>query len=626
MQKVVTDIILTQKDFVEYMEHSNKLLVFDSEDMGLNIEAPIIGFSFYDFSLNPVFAVTDNLFKEGMPQEEFVEVCNEFFPQKKAIGHNIKFDLGVTKYNGIVDIPLEADTSSMVHLHNPDLPKKLEKRVKDDLGYSKPTYEEIMTAINHKLHPTKSGTPKKIKWPKTISEWHRYVKEGIITLESMGEYAGDDAYWTGKLYLLYKDLMTEDDNKIMELIEVPLIYTLRDMHHRGVNIDLKVLEDLDVKLDAEINRLQETIYEKTGTVFNLNSPKQVGEVLYDKLKYPVLGETASGNRATGAPILKKLAAKGYDVAQDMVEHSQATTLSTSFVKSIPKLIDSDGRLRCSFTIDVARTGRLSSNSPNLQNQPNNKKFPVRKAYIPSEGCKLIVADLSQIELRMMAHVSGDKAFHKAFWSGKDIHQSVADSLGVLRKEAKILNFAIIYGMGSMSLADSLGCSLSRAKQIIEGYKATYYGFYRWKHFNEQKIIRERKVHNIFGRVRLLPQAKDPSMYWDAFLKGNNAVIQGSAAELIKIAMNKVHGAYLERKMKSQLLLSVHDELVVDSPYNEIEEAQKILVYSMEHAVKLTVPVIAECKVCNTWSDMKDDAIKSLLPQFNNKLFPIHLLT
>ena len=616
MQKVVTDYILTQEDFVEYMEVSKELLVVDSEDMGLNIEAPIIGFSFYDFSLNPVFVVTDNLFKEGMPQQEFVDVCNEYFPYKKAIGHNFKFDLGVTKYNGIVDIPLHADTSSMVHLHNPDLLKKLETRVKADLGYSKPTYEEIMTELN-------GG--KRTKWPTTIAEWHRYVKDGIITLKNMGDYAGDDAYWTGQLYLHYKPLMTEDDNKIMERIEVPLIYTLRDMHHRGININLKMLQDLDVKLDAEINRLQEVIYEKTGSVFNLKSPKQVAEILYDKLGYPVLGKTNTGNRGTGSPILKKLAAKGYDVAQDMVEHSQVKTLSTSFVKAIPKLIDNDGRLRCSFNIDIARTGRLSSNTPNLQNQPNNKKFPVRKAYIPSEGCKLIVADMSQIELRMAAHVSGDKEFYKAFWSGKDIHQTVADTLGVTRKEAKTLNFGIIYGLGSASLADALGCKVSRAKEIIYGYRSTYSGYYKWKAKNEQYIINNLKVHDIFGRVRRLPQAKDPALYWDAFLKGNNSVIQGSAADLIKIAMNKVHAEYMNRKMQSQLLLTVHDELVVDSPYNEIEEAQKLLVYCMENAVKLTVPTIAECKVCDTWFDMKDDSFESMLPDYIFKPFPTYLM-
>lgn len=621
---IKTTIIKTYEALTAYFKSCESLVVFDSEDMGLEIEAPIIGFSFWDFKNDPVFAITNNLFEEGMPTEDLVKACNQYFPRFKAIGHNIKFDLGITKYNGIVDIPLKCDTSSMVHLFNPDLLKKLETRVRDDLGVDKKTYEQIMS----------ERTGKATKWPSSIPEWHRYKREKIITLKSLADYAGEDAYYTGQLYLHYKPKLTADDWQIMERIEIPLIRVLRDAHYEGINVNLPYLKELDVELDAEIARLQKEIYEEAGAVFNLKSPKQVGEILFGKMGLPPQGKTASGQWAADSDVMKVLARKGYPIGQLMVDFSQVKTLSQNFVKSIPNLVSSDGRLRCSFNIDIARTGRLSSNSPNLQNQPNNKRFPVRKAYIPSSNpkSKLIVADLSQIELRVMAHCSGDKVMSKAFFDGVDIHQSVADMLtsitghAVSRDDAKTLNFAIIYGMGPQSLALSLNISVPQAKDIIAGYQRAYKGYYRWKIDTEAYIESHRCVYNIFGRVRRLQYTRgDARSYYGALRRGVNTVIQGSAADIIKLNMIKVHEDYLKKKMRSKLLLTVHDELVVDSPENEIEDAYNILIHGMEKTVKLSVPIIAEGKVVNTWDEMKNKGFTSLLEKYKTQTIPSYLL-
>lgn len=611
MTKTRTTIISTADAFAKYLRTCESTVVFDSEDMGLAIESPIIGFSFWDFKNDPVFAITNNLFEEGMPEEEFVAVCNKYFHRLRAIGHNIKFDLGITKQNGIVDIPLECDTSSMVHLYNPDLRKKLETRVGEDLGYEKETYEQIMGK----------------KWPKDHAGWFDYVKKGIITLKSMSDYAGEDAYWTGQLYNHYSKLLTDDMWRIMEEIEIPLIYTLRDMHYKGVNVDGAVLSKLDVELDAEINRLQTDIYEEAGAVFNLKSPKQVGEILFDKLGLPSHKETASGARSTDTKVLKILAKEGYRVAELMVEYSSVKTLSQNFVKSIPNLVSPDGRLRCSFNIDIARTGRLSSNNPNLQNQPNNKKFPVRTAYIPTgPGWKLLVADLSQIELRVMAHVSGDRRLSEAFHAGADIHQAVADQLSITRDQAKVINFAIIYGMGPDSLAATLGIPRKEAVNIIKGYESNYPGFYKWKVATEKLVERHKMVTNIFGRIRRFKYIHgDPRSYYGALRQGVNTVVQGSAADIIKINMIHAHKEYTRRNMKSSLLLTVHDELVVDCPEQEIEEAYSILMDCMENSIKLDVPIIAEGKVVNTWHDMKDKSFVSLLPNYQTLNFPHYIL-
>lgn len=607
---VKTTFIKTAKALATYLMGCQGPTVFDTETTGLGIDARLIGMSFWDFKNDPVFVFTDQYFTEGIPLKELVRVCNAYFPKLKVIGHNIKYDYGVLLRNDIVDPQLVCDTSSMVHLHNPDYLKKLELRVKQDLKHDKATYEQIIEK----------------KWPKTLDEWFRYRDEGIITPENMGNYGGDDAYWTGKLYQHYEPKMGEDEWRLMERIEIPLIYTLRDMHDAGVNIDQGLLVVLDRQLEREIADIKNGIYDEAGAVFNLKSPKQIADILYNKMGLPCYARTKTGAPSTDAKQMKRLANEGYPMGEKMVEFSQAYTLHNNFVKAIPRLIDMDGRLRCSFNIDIARTGRLSSNGPNLQNQPNNKRWPIRKAYIPSEGCKLLVADLSQIELRVMAHVSGDKVMSQAFWDGADIHQAVAEKLGITRKAGKVANFGVIYGMGAEGLAELIGCTVAEAKNIIRGYGSTYKGYYRWKEETERFAEKNKCVYNIFGRIRRFAYDRnDKRSYYGMLRQACNTVIQGSAADIIKLNMIALHKEYQRRNLKSRLLLTVHDELVVDSPYNEVEEAFGILIDKMENTVKLSVPIIADGKVVDTWFNMKDDEYESLLPDFQFQAIPTYLL-
>ncbi len=608
---IKTEIITDADTFSNYLTSLEGIpSTFDTETIGLSFEAPIIGTCHWDFNEKhaPVFASSDTLFEEGIPQHQFEAVLRDHMANLKVVCHNGKYDLGVIKRRNIPDPYLIADTACMIHLHNPDLLKKLETSVYRDLGIEKKTYEQVIGK----------------KWPKTTDGWFDYVREGVITLDNMGQYGGEDAHDTGLLYNHYDNLLDDDAKLLNRRIENPLIFTLRDMYHEGININMPYLMALDEQLDKGLRQLEQDIYEQCGAVFNMNSGKQKAAILYDKLKMPCYKKTKGGDRSTDSNVLEMLAAEGYEVAQVMVEYSQLQKLSSGYTKSIPSMVDSDGRLRCSFNQDATRTGRFSSNNPNLQNQPNNSTYAIRRIYVPTDGWNLIVADLSQIELRIMAHVSGDPNFSKAFHNGEDIHGRVATDLGIKRKQAKVVNFGILYGMGPEKLAQGIGSSVAEAKRVIAGYEGTYYGYSAWKRKTEQFARNNGYIKNIFGRVRKLPEARNDSnkgLYFGALRKAVNTVVQGSAADYIKIAMNNVAEEYKKRRLRSRLLLTVHDELVVDSPPNETEQAARILVNHMETSVKLSVPVIADCKVVTNWHDMKDDDVKSILYKFQNSYSP-----
>jgi DNA polymerase-1 len=344
-------------------------------------------------------------------------------------------------------------------------------------------------------------------------------------------------------------------------------------------------------------------------VFNMNSPKQKAEVLFDKLKLPQTKATKSGGRSTDAAVLEDLAERGYEIAQHMVDYSTLQKLDSGYIKAIPRLINEDGRLRCDFNSGGTKTGRFSSSNPNLQNQPNNDDYPIRASFIPADGYDLAGADYSQIELRMMAHAAQDRKLMDAFWNGEDIHGRVARDLGIPRKGAKVVNFGVLYGMGPDKLARTLGISSKEAASIVTGYESTYRGYARWKENTETFATKHKYVKTIFGRIRRLPDASNPrnrTAYFAALRQGVNTVIQGSSADLMKIAMCKVYNRFKRDNLDAHILLTVHDELLIEASNAHIVEAYEVLVNEMESAVKLTVPIIAEGKICTNWSQMKDD--------------------
>lgn len=594
---IVTDLI--------NLFRNEEVIAYDSETDGLDYMTVLLGTSFYfPKKRKAVFIPDDYYFSKGIPLDIYRPTLNKLLAKVKGIGHNVKYDEGVFEQNGIVYPELFADTSLMCHAWNPDNLKNLEIRVKIDLKIDKQKFEEIIG-----------------------KKWNRidWSKEADGYLDILGEYACEDVYCTYLLHDFYDDKISEDKGltRVVSGIEYPLVETLKDMYMRGVTINSNVLYEMGVTVSGELERLMNLIYKESGTVFNVNSGKQMAEVLFDKLGYPSLKTTKGGARSTDSDTLESLALQGYKVCEYLVEYSTLQKLDSGYIKSIPKLLsDADGKLRCNFNSDGTRTGRMSSNNPNLQNQPNNKKFPIRKAFIASPGKKLLIADYSQIELRVMAHVSKDPRFMAAFLNGEDIHGAVASDLGIERRHAKIVNFGVLYGMGIKKLAHSLGIKDREAKKIIQNYERTYEGYYDWKTRTENYARKNREVRNIFGRVRRLPNVSsgNDSLLYGALRQAVNTVIQGSAADIIKIAMNNLHKRwkYEHPEFGAHILLQVHDELICEADIAYAQEAYDMMIHEMSNAVKLRVPLEVDGKICDNWSQMKDDNYKSTLITNSNE--------
>jgi len=596
--------LYTERSIVEYLKDAD-IIVYDTETDGLAYMASILGVALYNPHKGyPVFIPTD-IFSNGIPESTLCKILNKVFKGLRGIAHNSKYDNIVLKSRGVTPPELFADTQLMCHAYNPDNLKKLEVRVAEDLKVHKQTFEQVIG-----------------------KKWHRinWQQEGDSLYDALAKYACEDAYYEYQLYLFYKDKVVEDGlTTVLERIEYPLVDVLCGMNIHGINIDTDVLKDLDSKVTLSKGVIIDEIYDEAGSVFNINSGKQKAEILYDKLGYPVLKRTKKGDRSTDADVLEKLATKGYRVCSLLVEYSTLQKLHSGYIEGIPNLIDNDGMLRCNFNSSGTRTGRMSADSPNLQNQPNNKDFPVRKAFIASPGSKLLIADYSQIELRIMAHVTGDKRFMNAFLNGEDIHGRVADDLGIERKQAKTVNFGVLYGLGPDGLAEFLGISSKEAKVMIDNYNSTYKGFYEWKQKIERMTLRTGEVRNMFNRVRRLPDihSENKGLYYASVRRAVNTVIQGSAADVIKIAMVKVAERWKRENIPAHILLQVHDELICEAPIPFAQRAYDLMIYEMEHAVKLHVPLLADGKICDNWAQMKDDNFKSLNLNNNNLWIPLN---
>lgn len=588
-------LLLDEESLLSYLKScEGELLVYDNETFGLYHGAPLLGTSFCSFKDRvPYFVPNRDVFSKGVPMEGIKRVFNEMFPKLRGMAHNAKYDLGVFKYLGIVDIPTEHDTALLIHSYNPDALKKLETRVKEDLKIEKKTFEEI---IGKKWN--------KIKW----------VTEADDLLDLLAQYAGEDTYATGLLFDLYYPKLDEGMLKVYKEIEMPLVSVLRDMKHRGVLIDVPFLNKLSVEMEKGIEECKELIYKEAGGYFNLNSPKQKADVLYDIMGLPCMKTTKAGGRSTDSEVLEELSFMGIPIATQLLEYSVLNKLHSGYALAIPELCDAHNILRGDINSDGTRTGRFSSSNPNLQNQPNNSKYPIRQAFIPRRGYKFINYDFSQIELRIMAHVSMDAALLHTFRSGGDIHAKVANDLHISRKGAKVVNFGILYGMGKEKLANTIGVEVMEAERIIVGYERAYPGYTKWKRDTENFAIKNGFIVNVFGRVRWLKDAQNSTnkkAFYGALRKACNTVVQGSAADLIKLCMIKVHQEYIKRGMDAHILLTVHDELLVEAHESCMIEAEKILKDIMENTVKFEVPILSEGKILEHWAEMKDDDILSV---------------
>jgi DNA polymerase-1 len=447
---------------------------------------------------------------------------------------------------------------------------------------------------------------------------HNLDEIGFARLERTPNVSAEQrcAVTRGLFAVLLPELTELQLEKVYQEIELPLVEVLATMEWNGIRVDSAALMKMSEDFEKQLNTLTERIYKAAGVEFNINSPKQLGEILFEKLNLPAPKKLKkSGQYSTSVEILEQLAGE-YELPRLMLEYRQLAKLKLGYVDALPRLVNPQtGRVHTSFNQTVAATGRLSSSNPNLQNIPIRSELgmKIRSAFVPSEGWVLLAADYSQIELRILAHLSQDTVLVDAFRKGEDIHtRTAAEVFGVhpgmqtgeIRRRAKAINFGIIYGQTPFGLARELGIPNSEAKKFIERYFEHYQGV---KRFIDQTVAETRRTQvtrTFFGRLRQIPDilSKNPALRNFAERTAVNSPIQGTAADLIKLAMIQIHRELQKKRLKTKLLLQVHDELVFDVPKDELDVVERLVKVEMENVCELCVPIVVEIGTGKNWME------------------------
>jgi DNA polymerase-1 len=571
-------------------------ICFDTETTGIDANtAELVGLS---FSIKPGEAYYIPCPADQKKTKEILSHFEPLFADKKKtwIGQNIKYDMLVLKWYGIEIDGTLFDTMLAHYVIEPDGKRGMDDLSAKYLGYEPVHIEELIG--------------KKGKNQGNMRD---------VELEKIKDYAAEDADITLQLKNVFLPLLKKKEvEKVFYEVENPLVKVLADMEYEGVKIDEEFLKEYSKELEKEAKKSEEAVYKQAGVRFNLASPKQLGEVLFDKLKLdPSAKKTKTGQYQTGEDVLLKLVAKGHKIADDILAFREMTKLKSTYVDSLPLLInEKTGRVHTTYGQAVAVTGRLASNNPNLQNIPvrTDRGKEIRKAFIPRDNKHVLLsADYSQIELRIVAAISGDKNMCEAFRNGTDIHTATASRVynvaeknvtKEMRYKAKSVNFGIIYGQGAFGLADNLGISRTEAKEIIDNYKKQFPGIQKYMDDTINFAREHGYVQTIMGRKRWLRDINSANFTVRGFAERNaiNSPIQGTAADMIKLAMQRVHAAMKKEKMQSRMILQVHDELVFDAVKGEVKDLKPLIIECMETAMPLPhkVPVIAECGEGKNW--------------------------
>jgi DNA polymerase-1 len=580
-QKKLVDNLLQQK-----------VVCFDTETTSLNeLEAELVGMSFsYKKGLAYYIPLSEN--REEVLQT--LEIFRPFFEKEDLlkIAHNLKFDYKVLKQYDITVKGAMFDTMIAHYLLNPD--------GRHGMDYLSEVY------LNYKPVSIETIIGKKGK------------KQGNFRdadLRTQTDYAAEDADITFQLYELFApQLKKENLEELFYNIEMPLMEVLAKMELAGIYLDEKWLAQESVDLENDLKQLETKIFELSGEEFNMNSPKQLGEILFEKMQLdPKAKKTKTGQYATSEDVLQKLTSK-HEIIKHILEYRTYQKLKSTYVDALPSQIEKkDNRVHTNFSQTTAATGRLASVNPNLQNIPIRtvRGQQIRGAFVSGEGKKIISADYSQIELRLIAEISGEDNMIKAFQDGEDIHASTAAKLFKIplaevsktqRSQAKTVNFGIIYGQGAFALAEQTGLSRTEAKQMIEAYFETYP---KLKEYMAEQVSKARQlgyVETILGRKRHLKDINSNNFVVRGHAERNavNAPVQGSAADVVKLAMIKIDRELEEQQLTTKMLLQVHDELIFESPADEIEAASKLIKTEMESALKTQVPLLVEIGVGDNW--------------------------
>jgi DNA polymerase I len=435
-----------------------------------------------------------------------------------------------------------------------------------------------------------------------------------VPIDCARDYSCEDADMTWQLRAMFEpQLEALQLATLFRDVEMPLVEVLAEMEWHGITIDVAWFASLKERFERERKRVEQEIYVSAGEEFNINSNPKLREVLFEKLKLPILKKTATGP-STDASVLQQLADEGHQLPVLLMEYRELSKLESTYIDALPTYVHPrTRRVHTSFSQTTAATGRLSSNEPNLQNIPIRRELgrDVRRGFVPRKGWKLVAADYSQIELRLLAHLSGDPAFVQAFKSGGDIHRQTAALIfdvpleqvtKEMRGRAKTINFATIYGQGAHALSRQLKITHAEAKDFIEKY---FQRFYRVREYLDSMVEFAREhgyVQTIFNRRRYIPELRDRNFNIRAFGERTaaNSPIQGSAADLIKIAMIRIQHALTARQLSTEMLLQVHDELVFEVPGPELEEVKTLVKHEMEHAAELSVPLVVDLGLGDNW--------------------------
>ena len=578
---------------------SNELEVcIDTETTGIdanNVELVGLSFSIKEHEGYYVPIANDGDEKDGA--KHILSLFKGLFDNTNItwIGQNLKYDFLVLKWYGVELRGKAFDTMLAHYVIEPEGRRSMDLLSGQFLGYE-PVAIETLIGKKGKNQGTMRDVP----------------------LEQITEYAAEDADITLQLKNCFAPLIEKRGvSRVFEEVENPLVRVLVNMEYEGVKVDTAFLNDYSKVLEEEAKKAEESVFAQAGVRFNLASPKQLGEVLFDVLKLdPKAKKTKTGQYATGEDVLSKMAAK-HKIVDDILNFREFTKLKSTYVDAIPALINpKTGRIHTSYAQAVAVTGRLSSTNPNLQNIPirSERGKEIRKAFIPRDPNRLLVsADYSQIELRIVAAISGDPNMCEAFKQGKDIHTATAakvygieeaDVTKEMRYKAKSVNFGIIYGQGAFGLADNLGISRTEAKEIIDNYKKEFPNIQKYM---DQQINNAKElgfVETLMGRKRWLRDINSSNFTVRGFAERNaiNSPIQGSAADMIKLAMIRVHREMEKKQWESKMILQVHDELVFDAVENELPELKELILSCMTGAMILPngVPVEAEIGVGKNW--------------------------
>ena len=596
VEKVRAKIIETDEMLDEVLAQIQKsgFVSLDTETTSLDIQsAEIVGISFAVAENEAVYLPLghNNLMAKNYPLNKAIEKIKPILenPEIKKIGQNLKYDYQILKNYGIKTQGIYFDTMLAAYILDS-------------------TQRFNLEALSHKYLGVFA-----IPISEIIGKGAKQVSFAQVDISSVLDYVAEDVVLPLKLKKIFESGFDEEQKSLFEKIEMPLLFVLADMEYTGILIDKKLFADLAKKYNENLAKITDEIYSLAGEKFNLNSPKQLAEILFEKLKIPPVKKTQSGF-STDAEVLEKIKHQ-HPVIEKLLDYREKQKLLSTYIAALPaKISPKTGRLHTSFNQTGTSTGRLSSSDPNLQNIPvrTDDGKVIREGFVADKGKVLLSADYSQIELRLLAHFSGDEVLISAFKNGRDIHREtaakcfevspdfVSDSM---RRAAKTINFGLMYGMGPHSLAENLGVSFGEAKKFMDNYFAQFPKIKLCMENFKEEARRKQYTKTLFGRKMPLPAilSDNRALRENAERIAINAPVQGSAADIVKIAMINIHKRISAENLPVKMLLQVHDEIVVEVSTEAVDIAKKILLEEMTTAAEISVPLEVEIGEAQNWA-------------------------